>query len=697
MLLVGIAVGVLGWTPGPVRRRPLVLAALVLGTVAFAGLGLLMAGTLRAEATLALANLLFLVSLVLGGIVLPLDRLPGAVAVGRGGAAARGADRQRSAIGLGSTRRATRRSRWCSSPAGRSCSPSSPRAGSAGTDAADGRERRSCRPPQPDGSGADRVPCARGACATPAPDPSCVRAGAVRAARGGRDAARPRRGLRRPVRARTRPRRRARRDRARVLAGVRDLTLLAAAVGAGWAIAGLARLSRRLRGLPAVETATGGYVREVVRPLAAPVPRRRRSRSWSRRTSSTSRSASHCRACTRSAPRATRSPCRSSPPSPGSWPRPAAGSGWRRETLVLRLRAARMSWLRRVVSIGATTQQVAPRRGARRPRPDPRPDRRRARATGPAPRLTSATALDGGPTPRGAPARRAAPESNTCPSPARVPAASLPSSTSILLASHASRPPAGRATEQPGLSPVMVEAITPPPLGVRDTAYDPASPRSRPPPDRPGRQAVRPRVAARATGLRVLRLHALPRRLPDDTRRHPRRHPRAGVDAERRVRDHRSRAGRRRGDEPVRRLLRRPVSSGSPGPKPRSPMRPVPGASATGGSTATRRPAMRWPTPPRRTCSTPRDASGTTCSSARQRDLIAQRLREVAGLLTCPPHPRRSTRCTPEPARIAILAVALAIAATAAACSSSGGSPDDHAVLGLVSQWPWPTPARRTS
>ena len=59
---------------------PLVVAGLLLGTIAFAGLGLLMAGTLRAEATLALANLLFLLSLVLGGIVIPLDRLPAAVA-----------------------------------------------------------------------------------------------------------------------------------------------------------------------------------------------------------------------------------------------------------------------------------------------------------------------------------------------------------------------------------------------------------------------------------------------------------------------------------------------------------------------------------------------------------------------------------------------------------------------------------------
>jgi ABC-2 type transport system permease protein len=78
-LLLVIALG-LGWAPGPSPSPPLVAAGLVLGTIAFAGLGLLMAGTLRAEATLALANLLFLLSLVLGGIVVPLDRLPAAVA-----------------------------------------------------------------------------------------------------------------------------------------------------------------------------------------------------------------------------------------------------------------------------------------------------------------------------------------------------------------------------------------------------------------------------------------------------------------------------------------------------------------------------------------------------------------------------------------------------------------------------------------
>ena len=79
VMLIAIAL-LLGWPPGPTASAPLVVAGLLLGTVAFAGLGLLMAGTLRAEVTLALANLLFLLSLVLGGIVLPLERLPGPVA-----------------------------------------------------------------------------------------------------------------------------------------------------------------------------------------------------------------------------------------------------------------------------------------------------------------------------------------------------------------------------------------------------------------------------------------------------------------------------------------------------------------------------------------------------------------------------------------------------------------------------------------
>ncbi|GGY56410.1 ABC transporter permease [Streptomyces omiyaensis] len=70
-LLTGIALA-LGWSPqgGPLA----VLLLLVLGTAAFSGLGLLMAGTLRAEATLAAANLVFLLLLVGGGVIVPLEK-----------------------------------------------------------------------------------------------------------------------------------------------------------------------------------------------------------------------------------------------------------------------------------------------------------------------------------------------------------------------------------------------------------------------------------------------------------------------------------------------------------------------------------------------------------------------------------------------------------------------------------------------
>ena len=66
----------------------------MLGSAAFAGLGLLMAGTLRAEATLAVANGLYLVFLLLGGFILPLDRLPGPIGDRGARPAGRGADRR---------------------------------------------------------------------------------------------------------------------------------------------------------------------------------------------------------------------------------------------------------------------------------------------------------------------------------------------------------------------------------------------------------------------------------------------------------------------------------------------------------------------------------------------------------------------------------------------------------------------------
>ena len=75
-VLVPVALA-LGWSPG--GDVAVAVVGALLGSVAFAGLGLLMAGTLRGEVTLAAANGLYLVLLLLGGMVIPLAELPGGI------------------------------------------------------------------------------------------------------------------------------------------------------------------------------------------------------------------------------------------------------------------------------------------------------------------------------------------------------------------------------------------------------------------------------------------------------------------------------------------------------------------------------------------------------------------------------------------------------------------------------------------
>jgi len=77
VLLVGLAVAVFGWRPGPAWSPLAVVAGVALGTAAFSSLGLLFAGTLRAEATMALTNALFLLGLLVGGLLVPAHQLPG--------------------------------------------------------------------------------------------------------------------------------------------------------------------------------------------------------------------------------------------------------------------------------------------------------------------------------------------------------------------------------------------------------------------------------------------------------------------------------------------------------------------------------------------------------------------------------------------------------------------------------------------
>jgi len=77
-VLLAVAL-LLGWRPDSARWL-LAIAAIGAGSAAFAGVGLSLAGRLRAEINLALQNALFLVFLLLGGMIIPFEDLPGPLA-----------------------------------------------------------------------------------------------------------------------------------------------------------------------------------------------------------------------------------------------------------------------------------------------------------------------------------------------------------------------------------------------------------------------------------------------------------------------------------------------------------------------------------------------------------------------------------------------------------------------------------------
>ena len=74
-VLVPVAVG-LGWHPtaGGVGRA---VAVVLLASAGFGGIGLVLAGSLRAEVNLAAANGLWLLLLLVSGMLAPLSKLPG--------------------------------------------------------------------------------------------------------------------------------------------------------------------------------------------------------------------------------------------------------------------------------------------------------------------------------------------------------------------------------------------------------------------------------------------------------------------------------------------------------------------------------------------------------------------------------------------------------------------------------------------
>jgi ABC-2 type transport system permease protein len=80
LIPIGLAIG---WRPESALWA-LSLLVILGGTAAFAGIGLTMAGRLRGEINLAAQNGLYLLLLLLGGMIIPLDELPGPLAaVGR--------------------------------------------------------------------------------------------------------------------------------------------------------------------------------------------------------------------------------------------------------------------------------------------------------------------------------------------------------------------------------------------------------------------------------------------------------------------------------------------------------------------------------------------------------------------------------------------------------------------------------------
>lgn len=78
LVVLGAVGAALGWRPDP-AGAPAAVCLILAGTAAFGALGVLLGGALRAEIVLALANTIWLLLVVAGGIVLTTERLPGAL------------------------------------------------------------------------------------------------------------------------------------------------------------------------------------------------------------------------------------------------------------------------------------------------------------------------------------------------------------------------------------------------------------------------------------------------------------------------------------------------------------------------------------------------------------------------------------------------------------------------------------------
>jgi ABC-2 type transport system permease protein len=77
IVVIAVVAGLLGWAPnGGIGTTLEALALLALATIGFAGIGLALAGRLRAEVDLAAVNGLYVVLLLISGFVIPLTSFP---------------------------------------------------------------------------------------------------------------------------------------------------------------------------------------------------------------------------------------------------------------------------------------------------------------------------------------------------------------------------------------------------------------------------------------------------------------------------------------------------------------------------------------------------------------------------------------------------------------------------------------------
>ncbi len=75
VIIISTVAAFMGWRPDP-GGIPAAILLILLGAAAFTALGLLVAGTFRPEATLAVTNLLWILLAAAGGILIPASELP---------------------------------------------------------------------------------------------------------------------------------------------------------------------------------------------------------------------------------------------------------------------------------------------------------------------------------------------------------------------------------------------------------------------------------------------------------------------------------------------------------------------------------------------------------------------------------------------------------------------------------------------